>query len=242
MTVRGGTSGKIGDRYENRWFVLKMVDVMNEQADFICSEPPGVVGIDFVLGKGDALEYYQVKKPRTRRRNWTIRDLDTEDVLKDFFNSLATKNVTCVLATGTDTDLRELTEAAKATNTVREFENQLNRDQQAWFAALVRFWGCSPSDAYRFLLRITVTLYPEDQLEDDALYKLSYLIENEHNLAYSKLQEYARDNLSSKLTAWKIWGHLTTLGLTPRRYLEGSQNSIQGARMQRAVCFSLCIQ
>lgn len=51
MTVRGGTSGKIGDRYENRWFVLKMVDVMNERADFICSEPPGVVGIDFVSEK-----------------------------------------------------------------------------------------------------------------------------------------------------------------------------------------------
>jgi hypothetical protein len=62
--LHGASSDKIGNRYEDRWIVRCMIDVMKEEADSIYLEPPGIEGedVEFYLQKGSVREYHQVKR------------------------------------------------------------------------------------------------------------------------------------------------------------------------------------
>jgi hypothetical protein len=44
MPLPGGATDKFGNRYEGRWTVFCMIDVMDERADAIRLEPPGEEG------------------------------------------------------------------------------------------------------------------------------------------------------------------------------------------------------
>jgi hypothetical protein len=44
MPLSGGAADKFGNRYEGRWTVNCMTDVMDERADAIRLEPPGAEG------------------------------------------------------------------------------------------------------------------------------------------------------------------------------------------------------
>ena len=41
MPLPGGAAEKFGNRYEGRWTVARLLDVMDEKADSIRLEPPG---------------------------------------------------------------------------------------------------------------------------------------------------------------------------------------------------------
>lgn len=61
MTLPGGASDKFGNRYEGRWTVNCMIDMMDERADAIRLEPPGAEGegIEFWVRRGDRREYHR---------------------------------------------------------------------------------------------------------------------------------------------------------------------------------------
>jgi hypothetical protein len=64
MPLPGGATDKFGNRYEGRWTVMCMIDVLDEEADAIRLEPPGVEGegIEFWVRRGEARAYHQVKR------------------------------------------------------------------------------------------------------------------------------------------------------------------------------------
>ena len=41
MPLPGGPTDKFGNRYEGRWTVLQMAEVLDERADSLRLEPPG---------------------------------------------------------------------------------------------------------------------------------------------------------------------------------------------------------
>ena len=47
MPLPGGEADKLGNRYEGRWTVCRMIDVMDEKADYIELEKPGEDGFEF---------------------------------------------------------------------------------------------------------------------------------------------------------------------------------------------------
>ncbi|MEG5054988.1 MULTISPECIES: hypothetical protein [unclassified Microcoleus] len=91
MTFAGGVADKLGNRYEGRWTVHCMIDVMEEKADSISLEPPGIDGIEFFLRRKSKLEYHQVKRQRSGRGRWTLSSLEDEQVkvLSNFWSSLS---------------------------------------------------------------------------------------------------------------------------------------------------------
>lgn len=76
MPLPGGATDKFGNRYEGRWTVACMIEVMDENADSIRLEPPGVEGegVEFWLSKGNSRGYHQVKRQQSVG-NWTIVNL-----------------------------------------------------------------------------------------------------------------------------------------------------------------------
>ena len=77
MPLKGGASDKFGIRYEGRWTVFNMADVVDERANAIRLEPPAVEdeGAEFWVRRGALLEYHQVKRQYGTEGRWTIASL-----------------------------------------------------------------------------------------------------------------------------------------------------------------------
>ena len=85
MPLPGGAAEKYGNRYEGRWTVACMLDVMDEKADSIRLEPPDLEGqgFEFRTTRQGIQEYHQVKRQRSVG-NWTLNALKKEGVLTNF--------------------------------------------------------------------------------------------------------------------------------------------------------------
>jgi len=70
MPLPGGAAEKFGNRYEGRWTVACLLDVMDERADSVRLEPPGLEGqgVEFWITKRGIREYHQVK----RQHYWAL--------------------------------------------------------------------------------------------------------------------------------------------------------------------------
>src|SRR2546428_3962790 len=98
MPLPGGASAKFGDRYEGRWTVLQLVDLLTERADALRLEPPGIEGegVEFWIRGGRRLTYHQVKRQSPRGRAWSIDDVGRLGVTAKLFAKLADPFASCV--------------------------------------------------------------------------------------------------------------------------------------------------
>src|SRR4051812_14073380 len=97
MTLPGGTSDKLGNRYEGRWTVRCMLRILDETADSIRLEPPGVEGegVEFWLRTGNTRDFHQVKRQVAGRGRWSLSLLKREGVLAAFRSKLQSPNAEC---------------------------------------------------------------------------------------------------------------------------------------------------
>src|SRR5262249_55728550 len=99
IPLPGGTSDKLGNRYEGRWTALAIFEVLRERAEAIRIEPPGLEGegIEFYVRYSDHKHFHQVKRQRTGG-DWTIAALRGAGVLKAFRERLADLTSHCTFA------------------------------------------------------------------------------------------------------------------------------------------------
>ena len=116
MPLAGGAAEKYGNRYEGRWTVACMLDVMDEKAASIRLEPPDLEGqgFEFRTTKQGIQEYHQVKRQRSVG-NWTLNALKKEGVLTNFIAKLhEDPMVHCVFVSAISAgQLAELTDRAR---------------------------------------------------------------------------------------------------------------------------------
>jgi hypothetical protein len=82
LPLRGGASDKAGNRYERRWIVLALLDVLAGDAEYIRIEYPGDAGhgAEFLLMRDGVREWHQAKRQRAQGP-WTIASLGSAGVL-----------------------------------------------------------------------------------------------------------------------------------------------------------------
>ena len=111
--IRGGIAGKLGNRYEAKWIVRCLLDVIAAKALWLKFESveTGCKGFEFVIVRGDITECHQTKM-NSPSGNWTINALKQEGVLKAFSRRLLTdKNTRCFFVSQDNAkDFRNLTE------------------------------------------------------------------------------------------------------------------------------------
>jgi hypothetical protein len=234
MTFSGGVSDKLGNRYEGRWTVFCMVDVMDEKADSISLEPPGIDGIEFFMRREGKLEYHQVKRQRSGRGRWTLSALeDTQvQVLSDFWTHLSNPDVSCVFVSTQDADeLQRLAMDARAAVSWTEFEQKyLNKTLSGHFDTLLQKWrNCSRTHAYEALKRVEVQTVGENFLVNTVDNRLAALVEGDPETVRLELAELAVNSIRNELTAHEIWHYL----LEKRRYRRREWG-------QRPSCFGCC--
>lgn len=214
MPLPGGQADKFGNRYEGRWTVLSLVDVMDERYDSIRLEPPGSEGegIEFWLRKNSLFEYHQVKRQNSAEGRWTIKALGQRHVLSHFFNKLNNPSATCVFTSTQDAyQLHELADRASQSVSFDEFECEYLKGQHAvYFNLLLGYWSsCSRRDAYERLRRVRVKTIDETSLQTFLEGRVETLVDGEPAATVTDiLAQLALDKVGCEMTAHDLWRHL----------------------------------
>src|SRR5262245_4390407 len=100
-SLKGGPADKGGTNYEILWGLHAMLEVMQERAESITIEEPGVDGAEFHLVHHGKKEQWQTKRQITSQENWSLQKLETIGVL-DFFRRCAAAGERAVFASISD--------------------------------------------------------------------------------------------------------------------------------------------
>lgn len=225
MPQGAGVAGKLGDRYEVRWVVDSMLDILDEKHDCIRLEPPGTEGegVEFWITENEQKIYFQIKRQITSRGYWSLSELHTQNVLEDFWNKLLDPSVVhCVFASmHAAADLNELSERARNAVNWQEFQQEfLNGKQHTGnFAKLQQYLkATNPEQVYEFLKRVLVRTVDETYLKYTLENRIKSLIDGDAQNITDVLFSFAFDNLQKELTAVEIWAHLKQRGFSPHQW------------------------
>src|SRR5207245_2890808 len=74
-TTRGGMWDKLGNRFEARWTVKALTEVLEGRAESVTLEPPTDEGFEFTLKRSQASEHHQCKRQLASTSDWQLNDL-----------------------------------------------------------------------------------------------------------------------------------------------------------------------
>lgn len=173
MVFPGGSADKKGNYYEQLWTVRCILQVLRSEYETIKLEPLGQEGegVEFVLKKGNILEYHQVKRQHPEG-SWTLARLSQKNILQHFWRKLRNTNARCVFVSMSDAQsLRELILRAKQLQTWSYFQEHglassvRNQD----FEELCRYLDVDELhrlDVFEALKRIEIRTSDESTLQE----------------------------------------------------------------------------
>src|SRR5438046_440408 len=71
MPLAGGPSDKLGNRFELRWVVRRIADLITGRLEWIHIEPPGQDSIEFRCGSAEHEQAHRVKRGLSAG-HWTV--------------------------------------------------------------------------------------------------------------------------------------------------------------------------
>ncbi len=174
MPTKGGLSDKIGNRYEGRIAVWRLLQLLDEQHDSVLArfEHPGDDHFEWWVQRADGSRTYtQVKRQQAPDKEWTIGTLVSRGVLTDFGERLGQEpSARCEFFSALSAShLQDLTESAPMATDLAEFEARFAAaaGKRASWDELCRAWpGVTREQAWRRLQRITVGTIDERSLRD----------------------------------------------------------------------------
>jgi hypothetical protein len=222
MPSRGGLSDKIGNRYEGRIAVWRLLQLLDEQHDSVLArfEHPGDDHFEWWVQRADGSRTYtQVKRQQAPDKEWTIGTLVSRGVLIAFGERLGQEpSARCeFFSTLSASHLQDLTESAPMATDLAEFEARfaMSRDKRASWEELCRAWpGITREQAWRRLQRITVGTIDERSLRDTLQAYARALVAGPGD-AVASLGDFLDDHLARELTAHDVWDYLHSKRFTP---------------------------
>jgi hypothetical protein len=225
MPLKGGASDKFGIRYEGRWTVFNMADVLDERVNAIRLEPPAVAdeGAEFWVRRGSVVEYHQVKRQYGTEGRWTIASLKARSVLQFFSEKLKDPSAACVFtSTHAAFQLDELTDRARSASSWQEYERDFltSAALQTSFDEICKCWtDCSQSEVFERLKRVTVRTIDEETLRIMLETRLAVLVDGESpSTLAAMLGTFALENVHQELNAQDIWRFLEGEGCRRRNW------------------------
>lgn len=162
----GGEADKFGGRFEARWTVRWMLDVLAGRAQSIVVEERGEdgEGIEFtVIDNAGHADSHQVKRQRGNRHGWSLRELGTEGVLDAAADQVKAGRRFWFVSLVPARDLDELCDQARRSDNVEALRGSLSKELDAKFAALSGRWG-GDQPAFEILQKVYVEWPSESYL------------------------------------------------------------------------------
>lgn len=202
MSLPGGPSDKIGNRYELWWTVSQFVRIINGEADSIRIEDPTIDKAEFVITAGGCREFHQVKRSHLRGK-WSLSELGSpkHQLLQAMFNQLSTSiDTRFVFVSGSEArELEELTKRAADAKDLKEFELEFvcAKSQKQNFNRLKGVWNTDTATAYEILRRIKVETANEEWISKYVRDSLSALFLTKPDNVCDALRSFAQDSIST---------------------------------------------
>jgi len=147
---------KLGNRYEAKWLVRQLLDVVGGKAESLRYEgiSASFGGFEFAIHRAGIIEWHQTKI-NNPNGNWTIAALKREGVLSAFKARLnADANNVCIFVSQDPAnDMGALAEKAKIASNVKEYQEALGKGHIEKFKELQRDWAVDPHVAFSWLTR-----------------------------------------------------------------------------------------
>ena len=131
-------------------------------------EEPGVDKAEFVIRRGDRIEFHQAKRAGMRG-TWSVASLSAEGVLQSMNELLTHPNASFVFVSGcAASELAELCQAARDAESEQEFVGTFlaAKTRRRPFERICEVWQCGPRTAMDFLARIEIRTVGERELEE----------------------------------------------------------------------------
>lgn len=222
MNNLGGYYNKIGNRYELKWTVLSILQVLNEERDDITLEPIGEegTGCEFTLTRGEVSEYHQVKRQNSNNY-WSLSLLNKEGVLETAYRKTQSMHKEFYfISTLSSGRLTELTDRARSAKSYEKFEAlylNSNQELKKEWEKLVKYWRSRLASGnldrvhekvYNSIKNIFIRVNDERTLQESINNKIKALIREDVDTVYPILMNYIQENVQQKITTEKILTYL----------------------------------
>ena len=201
--IPGGIADKLGNRYEAKWLVRSLIDVIADKSEWLKFE--GVEteyqGFEFAVARGDITEWHQTKII-SPAGNWTVNALKKEGVLKAFANRLsADENAHCFFVSqDTAKDFRTLTKKARTANSHEQYAEILSEGQNKSFQQLKKEWQQPDEVVFDWLKRSHVEIIPERELDSFIESHGDLYFQSGGKAAFPNLRDILENNFNKTLT------------------------------------------
>ena len=217
----GGAAAKAGERYERSWTLLKLLDILEEDATRIKIEPVGDagVGVEFWLELSDGrVQWHQVKR-QTAANDWAIGAL--RDVLIDFGPRLRSGDECVFVSQLSAGRLSALCDRASSLS-FEEFMAHLSGPMKSDLDRLCTYWGAPDAEAYGMLRLLSVETVPSRFVDLQFTYRVRSLVECEPAMARQALEDQIAGSLHGELTASDLWKALRHVECQPRSWIDST--------------------
>ncbi|WP_042401356.1 NACHT domain-containing protein [Streptacidiphilus carbonis] len=223
MPPKGGLPDKIGNRYEGRLAVLRLLELLDEEHDSVRMrfEHPGKDAFEWWVERDNGARVYtQVKRQLSTDDHWSVSKLVANGVLKAFGEQLRDDPAAeCEFySTLSASHLQELTESAVLAKDLQEFESVFAKaeDKKASWDKTCGVWTWwDPEESWQALKRIKAGVISERDLGSYLDVRARVLVSGVPRTVVSLLGSYLQDHLSQELTAEQVWQYLATQQMVP---------------------------
>ncbi|MDL2124554.1 MAG: ATP-binding protein [Deltaproteobacteria bacterium] len=202
--IPGGIADKLGNRYEAKWLVRSLMDVIADKAHWLSFESVETEyqGFEFAIGRGEITEWHQTKV-NAPKGNWTINALKKEGVLKAFANRLsADENAHCFFVSQDNAkDFRTLTEKARTANLHDQYAEILSDVQNNSFQQLKKEWQQPDEVIFDWLKRSYLEIIPERELDSFIESHGDLYFQSGGKAAFPNLRDILENNFNKTLTS-----------------------------------------
>lgn len=248
MPLPGGPADKFGNRYENWWTVLQLVNMLGGRSNAIRIEDPGVDKAEFVVTVGSRREWHQAKRSHPNGK-WSLAVLGgtSVQILQAASKLLAGNDDQFIFVSSSDArELAELSDRARQAATPEEFESIFlaATEQAMQFKSLLTYWGaCDLPTAYNHLRRIEVRTFDERGIQEMVRCGIAALFLSDFDALVGELRSISQDSIHQTISRDVLIQMLRARGFimrrvvspesaavivseTTRRYLEGVRSRL----------------
>lgn len=228
MSLPGGASNKIGNRYETCWTVYRLLDLLTGKASQIRLEPPGPdgEGVEFWIEGSRTREYHQVKRQDASEGHWTIASLKQRGVLKHAVKQLrGSRSEFWFVSTEAVKLLSVLTERARSAESSDEFRNLFltTEELRSAFDLMKQHWNDESLEVlFDYLQRFHLETRSEESLSRELESRVEPLVAGPPALVVDALSTLVADSIHQTLTPSDLWTFLNERGLRPRNWAENA--------------------
>jgi len=227
MPLPGGSSDKLGNRYELWWTVAQFERMLHGKVSSIRIEDPGIDKAEFVIQVAEHRELHQSKRSHPSGK-WSVASLAAADieVLQAIFGHLNGNDDKFVFVSESLAgELAELAHRACSAETAQEFEASFlqAKDVKRNFEKLQQAWeSCDIQTAWNILRRVQVRSADERSLFERVQIDAQALFLADPKLVCSELRAIALDSVHKTITRDDLVGRLKERGFVLRRLVDGA--------------------